>query len=62
MGMKQNDNQNQGVKMTIIANGYDSKTGIFQMGSDFIAVGGYQSKTFKTEKGARKWAAKRGII
>jgi len=60
--MKQNNNQNGERKMTIIANGYDSKTGIFQDGSDFIAVGGSQSKTFKTEKGARKWATKRGII
>ena len=60
--MKQNDNQNQGVKMTIIVKGEVEKTGIFQDGSDFIAVGGCQSKTFKTEKGARKWATKRGII
>jgi len=57
-----NNNTNGEREMTIITNGYDSKTGIFQDGSDFIAVGGSQSKTFKTEKGARKWAAKRGII
>jgi hypothetical protein len=60
--MKQNNTSNGAQDMTTIVSGYDSKTGIFQMGSDFIAVGGYQSKTFKTEKGARKWAAKRGII
>lgn len=29
-------------------------------GIRFVAVGGYQSRTFKTENGAKRWAEKNG--
>ena len=48
--------------MRVLHEGYDEKTGVYQDGAEFLAIGGYESKPFKTEKGALRWATKRGIV